>query len=44
MDRSNFVHNLIVLGFKLVKDKGGVKVKKTYYKKVVGRLMHLAAT
>lgn len=44
MDRSNFVHNLIVLGFKLVKDKGRVKVKKTYYKKVVGSLMHLIAT
>ena len=44
MDKSNFVHNPIVPGFKLVKDEGGVKVNKTYYKQIVGSLMYLTAT
>ena len=44
MDKSNSVHNPIVPGFKLVKDEGGVKVDKTYYKQVVGNLMYLTAT
>ncbi|KAL6321787.1 hypothetical protein AAG906_035477 [Vitis piasezkii] len=34
MDKSNFVHNPIVPGFKLMKDEGGVKVDKTYYKQL----------
>ena len=44
MDKSNFVHNPIVPGFKLVKDEGAVKVDKTYYKQIVGSLMYLTAT
>ena len=44
MDKSNSVHNPIVPGFKLMKDEGGVKVDKTYYKQVVGSLMYLTAT
>ena len=44
MDKSNSVHNPIVPGFKLMKDKGGVKVDKPYYKQVVGSLMYLTAT
>ena len=44
MDKSNFVHNPIVPGFKLVKDEGGVKVDKTYYKHIVGSLMYVTAT
>ena len=44
MDKSNFVHNPIVPGFKLVKDEGGVKVDKTYYKQIVGSLMYLTTT
>ena len=43
MDKSNFVFNPIVPGCKLVKDEGGVKVVKTYYKQVVGSLMYLTA-
>jgi hypothetical protein len=44
MDRSNSVHNPIVPGCKLVKDKGGVKVDKTHFKQMVGSLMYLTAT
>ena len=44
MEKSNSVHNPIVLGFKLVKDEGGVKVDKNYYKQIVGSLMYLIAT
>ena len=44
MDKSNSVHNPIVPGFKLVKDEGGVKVDKTYYKQIMGSLIYLAAT
>jgi len=44
MDNSNFVHNPIVLGYKLMKDEDGVKVDKTYYKEVVGSLMYFTAT
>ena len=44
MDKSNSVFNPIVPGCKLVKDEGGVKVDKTYYKQVVGSLMYLIAT
>ncbi|RVW80477.1 hypothetical protein CK203_052890 [Vitis vinifera] len=44
MDKSNSVFNPIVPGCKLVKDEGGVKVDKTYYKQVVGSLMYLTAT
>ncbi|RVW64797.1 Retrovirus-related Pol polyprotein from transposon TNT 1-94 [Vitis vinifera] len=44
MDKSNSVHNPIVPGFKLMKDEGGVKVDKTYYKQVVGSLMYLTTT
>ena len=44
MDKSNSVHNPIVPGFKLVKDEGGVKVDKNYYKQIVGSLMYLIAT
>jgi len=44
MDNSNFVHNPIVLGYKLMKDEDGVKVDKTYYKQVVGSLMYLTTT
>ena len=44
MDKTNSVHNPIVHGFKLMKDEGGVKVDKTYYKQVVGSLMYLTAT
>ena len=44
MDKSNSVHNPIVPGFKLVKDEGGVKVDKTYYKQIVGSLMYLTTT
>ena len=44
MDRSNSVCNPIVPGFKFVKDEGGAKLDKTYYKQVVGNLMYLTAT
>jgi hypothetical protein len=44
MDRSNPVHNPIVLGCKLSKDEDGVKVDSTFYKQVVGSLMYLTAT
>jgi hypothetical protein len=44
MDRSNPVHNPIVLGCKLSKDEDGVKVDSTFYKQVVGILMYLTAT
>ena len=44
MEKSNSVHNPIVPGFKLVKDEGGVKVDKTYYKQIMGSLTYLAAT
>lgn len=44
MDISSSVHNPIFPGFKLVKDEGGIKVDKTYYKQIVGSLMHLTAT
>ena len=44
MDKSNSVFNPIVPGCKLVKDEGGVKVDKTYYKQVVGSLMYLTTT
>jgi hypothetical protein len=44
MDRSNPVHNPIVLGCKLSKDEDEVKVDSTFYKQVVGSLMYLTAT
>ena len=44
MDKSNSIHNPIVPSFKLVKDEGGVKVDKTYYKQIMGSLIYLAAT
>ena len=44
MDKSNSIHNPIVPVFKLMKDEGGVKVDKTYYKQFVGSLMYLTAT
>ncbi|XP_070003229.1 uncharacterized mitochondrial protein AtMg00810-like [Nicotiana sylvestris] len=44
MDKSNFVHNPIVPGFKLMKDADGIKVDKTYYKQIIGSLMYLTAT
>lgn len=44
MDKSNYVHNPIVPGCKLVKDENGVKVDKTYFKQIVGSLMYLTAT
>ena len=36
MDKSNYVHNSIVLGCKLVKDESGVKVDKTHFKRICG--------
>lgn len=39
MDKSNSIHNPIDPGFKHVKDEGGFKVDKTYYKQIVGSLM-----
>ena len=44
MDKCNPVHNPIVLGEKLEKDKDGAKVDGTYYKQVVGSLMYLTAS
>ncbi|KAK6144980.1 hypothetical protein DH2020_021800 [Rehmannia glutinosa] len=44
MEKSNFVHNPIVPGCKLVKDEGGVKVDTTYYKQIVGSPMYITAT
>lgn len=39
MDKSNSVQNLIVPDFKIMKDEGGIKEDKTYYKQVVVSLM-----
>jgi len=44
MDKYNPVHNPIVPGEKLEKDKDGAKVDGTYYKQVVGSLMYLTTT
>lgn len=44
MDKSNFVHNLIVHGLKLGEDEAGIKVDKTYYKQFVGSLMYITST
>lgn len=44
MKKSNYIHNLIVHGMKLLKDENGMKIDSTYYKKIVGSLMYLIAT
>ncbi|PNX85069.1 retrotransposon-related protein [Trifolium pratense] len=44
MEGSNSVHNPIVPGFKICKDKEGVKVDATFFKQVVGSLMYLTTT
>lgn len=44
MDQCNSVHNPVVPGFKLTKDKEGVEVDSTLYKQMVGSLMYLTAT
>lgn len=44
MERSNSIKNPIVPGFKLMRDKGGVRVNATQYKKMEGSLMYLIAT
>lgn len=44
MDKSNSIHNPIDPGLKLVKDEGGFKVDKTYYKQIVGSLMYFITT
>ena len=38
MNQCNAVHNLIVPGFKLMKDEGGVEIDSTLYKRIVGIL------
>ena len=43
-EKSNLAHNPIVLGCKLLKDEGGVKVDRTHFKQIVGSLMYLTAT
>ena len=43
MGNSNSVKNLVVPGFKLVKDEGNASVDATTYK-MVGSLMYLTAT
>ncbi|KAE8666712.1 Ubiquitin carboxyl-terminal hydrolase family protein [Hibiscus syriacus] len=44
MDKSNPVKNPIVLGSKLTRDEGGVRVDTTLFKQVVGNLMYLTST
>lgn len=44
MDKRNFVNNSIISNFKLMKEEGGVKVDKTYYKQIVGSIMYLTTT
>lgn len=44
MEESNSVLNPIVPGFRICKDKEGVKVDATFFKQVVGSLMYLTAT
>ena len=44
MGNSNAVKNPIVPGTKLSKDKGGVRIDETLFKKVVGSLMYLPVT
>lgn len=43
MDQCNSVHNLVILGFKLMKDEDEVVVDNTTYKLIVGSLMYLTA-
>jgi len=44
MDQCNSVHNPVVLGFKLTRDKEWVRVDNTLYKQMIGSLMFLIAT
>lgn len=44
MDSCNYVHNSIVPGIKLMKDKSGDRVDNTYFKQIVDGLMYLTAT
>ncbi|KAM2407389.1 hypothetical protein ACFX1X_026583 [Malus domestica] len=44
MENCNPVHNPIVPGTKLTNDVTGEKVDNTFYKQIVGSLMHLTAT
>lgn len=44
MENSNSVHNPIVPGCKLLKDRNGVCVDETLFKQMVGCLMYLTAT
>jgi len=44
MAQCNSVHNLVVPGFKLMKDEGGVEDDSIVYKKIAGSLMYLIAT
>ncbi|CAL2272543.1 unnamed protein product [Prunus armeniaca] len=44
MDQCNSVLNPVVPGFKLTKDKGGVKVDSIIYKQMVGSLIYLTTT
>lgn len=32
-EKSNYIHNLIVHGMKLLKDENGMKIDSTYYKR-----------
>ncbi|XP_068336581.1 secreted RxLR effector protein 161-like [Pyrus communis] len=43
MDQCNSVHNPVVPGFKLTRDKEGMKVDNTLYKQMIGSLMYLTA-
>ena len=40
----NSVHNPIILGFKILKDEGGVQVDEMYFKQIMGSLIYLTAT
>jgi hypothetical protein len=44
MEDCNSVHNLIIPGFKILKDEGGVQVNETYFKQIMGSLIYLITT
>ena len=44
MENSNPTKTPMVPGFKLTKDKGGIKVDSTQYKQIIGSLMYLTVS
>lgn len=44
MEHSNFVENLMVLGFKISKYENGIEMDDSFFKQLLGSMMYLTAT